>query len=55
MGSKQIAGVQVPALPIVGLTTFNSASSFIIEPTYYCDWAVIGVSEVMCVATLNMT
>lgn len=42
MGSKQITGVQVPALPIVGLTTFNSASSFIIAPTHYCDWAVMG-------------
>ena len=41
MGLKQIAGVQVPALRVVGLTIFNSASSFIIEPPYYCDWAVM--------------
>lgn len=37
MGSEQIAGVPILELPLPGLNTFDSVSSFVMVPTYYHD------------------
>ena len=41
MGSERIAGVLILALPLPGLNTFDSVSSFVIVPSYYHDRAIM--------------
>lgn len=37
MGSEQIAGVLILELPLPGLNTFDSVSSFVVVASYYHD------------------